>query len=172
MQITDAKNVKRFQPGAFFISLGITLFIGMVASYFTRTQIPVWYRLLLKPSFTPPNWVFPVAWTTLYILIATSAYLVWKRRFTRTDFKKTSVIYAIQLMLNFSWSIVFFGMHQIFGGLINIIILWIFIILNIIAFSKYSKTAAWLLVPYLIWVSYATILNLAILTFNPNPPVL
>nr|WP_294949065.1 TspO/MBR family protein [uncultured Mucilaginibacter sp.] len=158
--------VNKFQVIPFVISLAITLGIGIVASLFTRPQIKGWYLTLNKPAFTPPNWLFPVAWTTLYILIATAAYLVWRRRDGTSVYKTTTVIYSVQLFLNFSWSIVFFGMHQIFGGLVVIVALLVFIILNIAWFARFKKLAAWLLVPYLLWVSYATLLNISIYILN------
>jgi len=162
----NAGNNSKFQIIPFIISLVITLSIGVVASLFTRPEIPGWYGTLKKPSFTPPNWLFPVAWTTLYILIATAAYMVWKRRDSSPIYKTTVIIYIVQLTLNFSWSIVFFGMHQIAGGLIIIVALLVTIILNISWFGRFSKTAAWLLVPYLLWVSYATLLNISIVVLN------
>src|ERR1700712_474544 len=111
----------KFQPIPFIISLVITLAIGFVASVFTRPEIAGWYSSLHKPSFTPPSWAFPVAWTILYIMIAASAYLVWKQRDGSKNFRRACIIYGIQLFLNFSWSIVFFGMHQVFGGLLVIV---------------------------------------------------
>jgi benzodiazapine receptor len=161
--ITDRN---KFEPIPFTLSLLITLAIGAVASLFTRPEIKSWYITLNKPGFTPPNWLFPVAWTLLYIMIATAAYLVWKRRDNTATYKITSCVYAVQLLLNFMWSIVFFGMHQILGGLIIIISLLVFIILNINYFGRFNKIAAWLLVPYLAWVSYATLLNLNIYFLN------
>jgi benzodiazapine receptor len=161
-----SSSVNRFQLIPFVISLFITLAIGGVATLFTRPEIKGWYITLNKPGFTPPNWLFPVAWTILYILIATAAYLVWKRRDGASVYKTTAIIYSIQLLLNFLWSIVFFGMHQVFGGLIIIVLLLVFIILNIAWFGRFTKTAAWLLVPYLVWVSYATLLNIGIYILN------
>jgi benzodiazapine receptor len=156
----------KFKYLPLIISLLITLSIGGVAGFFTRPEIKTWYITLNKPDFTPPNWLFPVAWTILYILIAISAYLVWKLRDGSSTYKTAVIIYIVQLSLNFSWSIVFFGMHQIFGGLIIIVTLLVTIILNISWFNRFSKTAAWLLVPYLLWVSYAALLNICISVFN------
>jgi len=156
----------KFQPVPFIISLAITLAIGFVASIFTRPQIATWYTTLKKPSFNPPDFAFPVAWTILYIMIAIAAYLVWKKRNRGVQYKVTAIIYFIQLLLNFSWSIVFFGMHGIFGALAIITFLWISIVFNIGWFAKFSKTAAWLLVPYLLWVSFAWLLNLNIYLLN------
>jgi len=157
---------KRFQLFPFLISLAITLAIGFTASLFTRPQIAGWYALLQKPSFNPPAWLFAPVWTILYILIAIAAYMVWKRRNTTTIYHSTVGIYFIQLLLNFSWSIVFFGLHQVFGALIIIILLWASILLNIYWFHKFNKTAAWLLVPYLLWVSFAALLNVNIYLLN------
>jgi len=157
---------KGFQPIPFIISLAITLAIGFVASLVTRPQIAGWYSTLNKPSFNPPAWLFAPVWTAIYLLIAIAAYLVWKRRNLIVGYSTTATIYAIQLLLNFSWSIVFFGLHQILGALIVIVLLWISIILNIAWFGKFNKIAAWLLVPYLLWVSFATLLNLNIYLLN------
>jgi len=162
---TNYANTK-FQPAAFMLSLAITLAIGVVASTFTRPEITSWYSTLNKPPFTPPNWLFPVAWTIIYIMIATAAYMVWKLRDTSATYKTAVIIYVVQLALNFSWSIVFFGLHQILYALIIIIALLVTIILNISWFNRFSKTAAWLLIPYLLWVSYATLLNISICILN------
>ena len=150
----------------FIISLTITFTIGFVASLFTRPQIAGWYALLQKPSFNPPAGLFAPVWSTLYVLIAIDAYMVWQKRDSTPAYKTTATIYIIQLLLNFFWSIIFFGMHQILGALIIITLLWISIILNIIWFGKFSKLAAWLLVPYLLWVSFAGMLNLNIYLLN------
>ena len=157
---------KGFQPIPFIISLAITLAIVFVASLVTRPQIAGWYSTLNKPSFNPPAWLFAPVWTAIYLLIAIAAYLVWKRRNLIVGYSTTATIYAVQLLLNFSWSIVFFGLHQILGALIVIVLLWISIILNIAWFGKFNKIAAWLLVPYLLWVSFATLLNLNIYLLN------
>ncbi|MBD1393194.1 TspO/MBR family protein [Mucilaginibacter glaciei] len=156
----------KFRIIPYLISLVITLGIGGVASIFTRPEIAGWYSTLKKPGFTPPPWLFPVAWTLLYFLIATAAYLIWKRRDSSTTYKTAAYIYAVQLLLNFSWSIVFFGMHQVLAALIIIILLLVAIILNINWFGRCSKTAAWLLVPYGLWVGFAMVLNLSIYIIN------
>jgi len=157
---------QKFQFIPFAISLLITLAIGFTASLFTRPQIAGWYNTLHKASFNPPSWLFAPVWTSLYIMIAIAAYLVWKRRNNSPAFTITAVIYAVQLLLNFSWSIIFFGLHGILPALVVIILLWISIVLNIRWFSKFNKIAAWLLVPYLLWVTFATALNLSIYLLN------
>ncbi len=156
----------KFQFWPFFISLLITLAIGFVAALFTRPEIPGWYSTLNKPSFNPPSFVFAPVWTCLYIMIAIAAYLVWKKRNESQQYTRTKLIYFLQLLFNFSWSIVFFGLHQILPALIIIIGLWLLILLNINAFSKYTRIAAWLLLPYLLWVSFASVLNFSIYMLN------
>jgi len=162
----EAATSKKFQFFPFFTSLVITLAIGFVASLFTRPQIAGWYSTLNKPTFNPPPWLFAPVWTALYVMIAIAAYLVWQRRDSSKTYKMTASIYVVQLALNFSWSMVFFGLHGISPALFIILLLWVSIILNIRWFKKYSKTAAWLLVPYLLWVSFASILNLSIYLLN------
>jgi len=156
----------KFQFLPYLISILITFVIGGVASVFTRPQIKGWYITLNKPTYNPPNWAFPVAWTILYILIATAAYLVWKRRDGTVIYATARIIYFIQLLLNFSWSIVFFGMHQIFAALVIIVMLLVVIILNINWFGRFNKAAAWLLIPYFMWVGFASLLNLSIYILN------
>jgi benzodiazapine receptor len=150
----------------YIISVLITLSVGGVASFFTVSQIKGWYVHLHKPPFNPPNWLFAPVWTLLYIAIGIAAGLVWQHRAQAEQYVAARRIYLLQLVLNFSWSIVFFGMHQILGALVVIVALLVCIIANIRAFGKISKTAAWLLVPYLAWVSFATVLNLSIYLLN------
>jgi len=148
------------------ISIGITLAIGGVASFFTVPQIPTWYTFLQKPAFNPPNWLFGPVWTLLYILIGISAYLVWQKRDESLVYINAKYTYIFQLLFNFSWSIVFFGLHQIFMALTIIMALWLSILVTIFYFGKLSRTAAWLLVPYLLWVSFASLLNYYIYLLN------
>ncbi|MCJ8210063.1 tryptophan-rich sensory protein [Mucilaginibacter sp. RS28] len=161
--MSSPKNKIQILP--LVLNLLIPLAIGFVASLYTRPEIPGWYRQLHKPSFTPPSWLFAPVWTSLYILMGIAAYMVWKNR-NNPAFKKAAWVYIAQLVFNFSWSIIFFGNHEILGALTIIVTLWVLILLNIITFAKISKTAAWLLVPYLLWVSYATALNTAIYLLN------
>lgn len=151
---------------ALLVSIIITEGIAYTASLFTRPQIAGWYATLNKPSFNPPNWLFAPVWTTLYLLIAIAAWLVWQRRNDSTLYANTRNAYVIQLILNFAWSGVFFGLQQTLGGLVVIVFLWLSIAVNILLFGKFSKTAAWLMVPYLLWVSFATVLNLYIYLLN------
>jgi len=159
-------HTSKFQFGPFIVSLLITLAIAAVASLCTIPQIPTWYSQLNKPSFNPPNQLFGPVWTVLYIMIATAAYLIWKQRNDSPLYATTRTVYFIQLLLNFSWSIIFFGLHQILIALVVIVLLWISIVLTMYYFGKFSKTACWLLLPYLLWVSFATALNFSIYLLN------
>lgn len=132
---------------------------GLIGAFFTISAIPGWYKTLNKPVFSPPNFLFGPVWTTLYVLMGISFYLVWIKR-------KPSVLFLIHLFFNASWSILFFGMHNIFLAFIDILIIWLFIIILILKFFKIDKRASWLLFPYLLWVSFATILNYSIWILN------
>jgi benzodiazapine receptor len=157
---------RKFQWLPLIVSILITEGIAATASMFTISQIPVWYSTLNKPSFNPPNWLFGPVWTILYIMIAVAAYLVWQRRNHSELYKTSRFVYIIQLVLNFAWSAVFFGLHQVLGALVVIALLWVSIVACIYYFGKFSKVAAWLLVPYLLWVSFASVLNLYIYLLN------
>ncbi|MCX6807442.1 MAG: tryptophan-rich sensory protein [Patescibacteria group bacterium] len=147
------------------VSVAIPLAIGALGSIFTSSSVAThWYFELQKPIFNPPNWVFGPAWTLLYILIGISLFLVWKAKLCNK--KSALIIFSVQLLLNLFWSIIFFGLHAPFYALLEIVILWIFIVLNIIYFSKISKAAAYLLIPYVLWVSFAGVLNFYIYYLN------
>jgi benzodiazapine receptor len=139
---------------------------GIIGSLFTFSEIPGWYATLVKPSFSPPNWVFGPVWTLLYALMGISLYLIWKKGQEKIDVKLPLAIFGIQLFLNFLWSILFFGMHSPLFGLICIIFLWLSIAATILLFYKISKNAAYLLTPYILWVSFASILNASIWMLN------
>lgn len=147
------------------ISIVMCLLAGIIGSLFTSSAIPTWYATLNKPSFNPPSWLFGPVWTLLYILMGISFYLIWTAK--KSKYKSTAIkIFIIQLILNALWSIIFFGAHWIFVAFIEIILMWIFILLSIIKFHKISKTASYLLIPYILWVSFATILTFAIWVLN------
>lgn len=139
---------------------------GAIGSIFTFQSIPTWYASLAKPSFAPPNWLFGPVWITLYTLMGISLYLVWEKGFRKKENKIALYIFATQLVLNALWSVVFFGLRSTFYGLVTIVVLWIAIAATIISFYKISKKAAWLLVPYIVWVSIATVLNFYIWNIN------
>ncbi len=147
-------------------SILVPLLVGGVSSFFTIDAIKGWYTTLNKPFFTPPNWLFGPAWTTLYILMGISFYLVWSNKVKTKYTHKAYLFFAIQLILNFFWSIIFFYFQNPFAGLIEIILMLFAIIMTIFYFSKISKLAAWLLLPYVCWVGFATALNFAIWYLN------
>lgn len=137
---------------------------GVIGSVFTIPAISTWYVTINKPFFTPPNWLFSPVWVTLFFLMGISLYLVWvsKKRGRKTAIK----IFGIQLALNVIWSVLFFGLRSPLLGFMEIIILWIAILFTVIRFHKISKNAAYLLLPYIIWVTVAAALNLSILLLN------
>lgn len=141
--------------------------VGITSGLFTTSAIPGWYQTLNKPFFSPPNWVFGPVWTTLYFLMGVSAYLIWSKGLNKDKNKQAMSYFIIQLALNFSWSIVFFNLQSIALAFLIILGLLYFIYKTYQAFSKISSLAGKLLIPYLLWVSFASILNLSLLILNP-----
>jgi benzodiazapine receptor len=148
------------------ISLILCQLAGFVGSFFTTPAIPTWYVTLSKPPFTPPNWLFSPVWITLFVLMGISAFLVWEKGLSDKQVKMALSIFGIQLILNILWSAIFFGLRSPLAGLIEIVILWMVILLAIVNFFKLSKTAGFLLIPYILWVSFAAILNFFIWRLN------
>lgn len=140
-------------------------FAGVVGTVFTMPSIATWYSTLNKPWFTPPNWVFGPVWITLYTLMGIALWLVWSKGINK---KTLPALYPFkaQLILNAIWSIVFFGLQSPLYGLLTIVPLWLLIAYTILKFYKINKTAAYLLVPYLLWVTLATALNYAVFILN------
>ena len=124
-----------------------------------------WYYQIEKPSWTPPPWLFGPVWTALYVAMGVAAWLVWRRGGWKTQ-RGPLVLWLIQLFLNTIWSGLFFGLRSPALGLIEIVILWIVILLTILAFRRISQAAAWLMVPYLLWVTFATALTFAVWRLN------
>ncbi|HXH26364.1 MAG TPA: TspO/MBR family protein [Candidatus Acidoferrum sp.] len=140
--------------------------LGNIGSLATFSQITTWYALLAKPFFNPPSWIFGPVWTLLFALMGVAVYLIWRAPVQGSPLRLAYGAFALQLMLNILWSFIFFGWHQPFIALLEIIILALAIVLNIREFAKVSAPAAWLMVPYLMWVLFATILNMAIWLLN------
>jgi len=138
---------------------------GLVGSLFTAPAIPNWYAGLNKPSLRPPNWLFAPIWTTLYALMGVSLFLVWQKKKGK-EAKQALTFFFIQLVLNSLWSIIFFGLRSPQWALIEIVVLWLFILLTMIKFYRLSKPAGWLFLPYLLWVTFAVILNFNIVRLN------
>jgi len=139
---------------------------GIVGSIFTTPSITGWYAGIVKPALNPPAWVFGPVWTTLFALMGIAAFLVLKKGWERRNVRTALGIFAGQLVLNTLWSIIFFGLHSPGGAMVEIVFLWLTILATIIAFAKISKPAAWLMLPYILWVSFAMYLNFAIWTLN------
>lgn len=139
---------------------------GMVGSVFTAKSIPTWYAALQKPLFTPPNWLFAPAWITLYLLMAIAAFLVWRKGLADSQVRWALITFLVQLVLNVLWSVVFFGLQSPISGLIVIAGLWIAILFTVIRFFRVSTAAGALLLPYILWVSFATVLNVSIWLLN------
>lgn len=156
----------KFKPLAFIINIIIPLAIGATGGFFTSSSVQTWYPTLNKPSFNPPNWIFAPVWTSLYILIGISAYLVWQKRKQTAHFTRITAIYLIQLILNLMWSFIFFYAREIGMALIEIIILLIVVVINTRIFYKIDKRAGLLFIPYILWVSFATLLTYSIFSLN------
>lgn len=133
---------------------------GLIGSVFTFNSVNMWYVTLNKPFFNPPSWIFAPVWTILYLLMGVSLYLVWGTK------KVNLKWFWIQLALNSLWSLIFFGLKNPMFAFLEIILLWLAILMTIKSFWKYNKTASWLLLPYLLWVTFASILNLSIVLLN------
>jgi benzodiazapine receptor len=149
------------------ICMLIPLLTGIIAGFITRNEMvnSGWFDLLNKPSFNPPDAVFGPVWTILYLLMGISLYMIWNS--AATDHRKKALfIFGLQLFLNFCWSILFFYLHMVFGSVINILVLWICIIWMIIAFKKIKPVAGYLQLPYLAWVSFASVLDISIFIIN------
>ena len=148
------------------IAITIPLLIGGLGSIFTQESVSSWYLELNKPSFNPPNWAFPVAWTYLYITMGIASWLVWIKKPVSNLVKPALILYGIHLFFNLIWSYLFFTLRNPEFALAEIIILWGLILVMTIRFFSISKPAGYLLIPYLAWVSFATILNASIVILN------
>ncbi len=146
-------------------SIFVCFLPGIIGGFITAKNIYPWFSFLKKPFFSPPSWVFSPVWTMLYILMGVSLFLVLKAENSKDKIQGT-IFFGIQLVLNGLWSIVFFGLHNILLAFIVIIFLLLFILLSILKFFNVSKNAAYLLIPYLLWVSFASILNFSLYILN------
>lgn len=146
--------------------VGSALVVGGAGGAFTSSAIPTWYAGLAKPPLTPPNWVFPIVWTTLYVFMGVAQWLVWRRGGFRAH-PTAHLTYLLQLALNFLWSLIFFGLHEPKLALIEVVALLIAIGFTLRAFWRIDALAGWLLAPYLAWVAFATYLNIEIVILNP-----
>jgi len=171
MQPTTPSAPGRAAPGipaqaaallGFLLAVGI---VGAIGSAATLPAIPDWYAGLAKPGYTPPNWLFGPAWTALYLAMAVAAWLVWRRR-DRFPVRIPLTAWAVQLVLNALWSVLFFGLRLPGPALLEILVLWVAILVTLLGFRGVSRPAGWLMAPYLAWVSYAVALNAGIWILN------
>ena len=159
-------DIKKKDVLTLVISILICQCAGFIGSLFTRPSIPTWYANLDKPPFTPPNWIFSPVWITLFLLMGISLFLIWRRGFAERKVRVALGIFGAQLIFNILWSVLFFGLRSPLAGLIVIAVLWAAIALTILYFLKLSKTASVLLLPYIVWVSFAAVLNFFIWWLN------
>jgi tryptophan-rich sensory protein len=149
------------------VCIVVSQLAGGLGAFFTTPAIPTWYASLNKPVFNPPNWVFFPVWTTLYTLMGIAAFLVWRKGLHERRVRIALIVFAVQLILNLAWTIIFFGLYSLFGAVIAIVLLWIAIVVNIVVFWRISKAAGALLIPYILWVSFAALLNVSVWMLNP-----
>jgi tryptophan-rich sensory protein len=139
---------------------------GIIGSVFTASSVSTWYTALQKPSLNPPSWVFGPVWTTLFVLMGIAAYLIYENGFKKKNVRIALSVFAVQLVLNTLWSILFFGLQNPGLALVEIAFLWLSILSCIVLFYKINKTAAYLLIPYIVWVSFASYLNYTLWILN------
>jgi len=145
--------------------VALCLAVGALGGWTTAQSVTTWYPTLAKPSFNPPDWVFGPVWTTLYVLMAIAAWLVWRRSGLHGA-RPALVLFAVQLALNLAWSLLFFGAHRVDLALADIVVLWAALVATAIAFRRHSTMATVLMLPYLAWVSFASLLNFSIWRLN------
>jgi benzodiazapine receptor len=164
-------NTQKYLPQNTAQWLGLACAIAVcfvaagIGSLYTRPAIPVWYASLQKPAWNPPNWAFGPVWTLLYLMMAVAVWLVWRER-GFAGARLAITLFALQLLLNAFWSIIFFGWRQPAFALVEIFFLWAAIFATMLCFWQISQPAAWLMWPYLLWVTFAGFLNLAIARLN------
>jgi tryptophan-rich sensory protein len=157
--VTGSKIIK------LIVSIGVCQLAGMIGGLLTGESVRTWYTTIEKPGFTPPNWVFGPVWITLYLLMGISLFLVWTGEITPVK-KSVFILFGVQLVLNIAWSFSFFYMRSPPWGLVVIVILLIFILLTAWQFYRLRALAGYLMVPYILWVSFATVLNVYLWKLN------
>ncbi|NCO97277.1 MAG: TspO protein [Candidatus Aenigmarchaeota archaeon CG_4_10_14_0_8_um_filter_37_24] len=158
--------MKKQNPAKLVFSILVCQVAGLLGSVFTSSSIPTWYATLRKPWFNPPNWLFAPVWTLLFLMMGISLYLVLTKSFREKKVKSGLLFFGVQLALNILWSFLFFYLKNPLFGFIEILVLWVAILLTILKFWKIDRKAAYLLLPYIFWVSFATVLNLSIYVLN------
>lgn len=149
------------------IAVAASQMAGVIGAVFTSSSVRTWYVDLSKPSFTPPGWIFGPVWTTLYTLMGIAAWLVWRAGLPRLAARLALGLFVGQFALNAFWSLIFFGLRQPLYAFVEIIFLWAAIVATTVLFFRISTLAGLLMIPYILWVSFAAVLNLAIARLNP-----
>ena len=149
-----------------FVSLVVCQMAGIIGSIFTTPAIPVWYASLQKPSFAPPNWLFAPVWTFLFLLMGITLYLIWQA-YPKKEAKSALLFFLIQLGLNILWSVIFFGLKSPMIAFIEIVVLWLAILVAMIKSFRVSQVAGYLIMPYILWVNFAAVLNFFLWRLNP-----
>lgn len=149
------------------LTVGVSELAGVIGAFFTAPSVKTWYVMLVKPALNPPAWVFGQVWTALYFLMGVALFLVWREGLSRKDVKIALALFVVQLALNVWWPIIFFGKYNPSAAFVEIIFLWCAIFATIIFFRRISRAAGLLLVPYILWVSFAAYLNYAVWMLNP-----
>jgi benzodiazapine receptor len=164
--MTVMDNTKKSNIIKLIISIVLPQVAGGIGSLFTMTSVTTWYVGLNKASFNPPGWIFGPVWTALYLMMGIAVFLIWREGLQRQDIRRAVALFGIQLALNLLWSFMFFYLKMPFAAFVEIILLWISILITILAFIRISKWAGILLIPYLLWVSFASILNFYLWRLN------
>ena len=160
--------IKKQKITPYIICILICLIIAKFAGYATQSSLKTWHLSIIKPSFTPPDWLFAPVWISLYIMMGFAWGHLNRIIINKTLRKKYNILFGVQLIFNMLWSFIYFGAHGIGFALIDIILLWIVLVFTIYQFFFISKLAGWLLVPYLLWTTYAGILNAVIWYLNKD----
>lgn len=155
----------KIKKGTLFICVAIPLAVGGLSGYISRSGTTI-FAMLEKPPLSPPGWLFPIVWTILYILMGIASYLIVTSEADAKAVARAMTVYGAQLTVNFFWSILFFNLSLYLSSLVWLVILWILILITILLFGKISKMAAYLLVPYLVWVTFAGYLNAGVWLLN------
>lgn len=156
----------KFSLPKLLVSIAICELAGIIGSVFTLSAIPTWYAALVKPSFSPPNYIFGPVWTTLYALMGIAVYLIWQKGLQKKIVRNALIIFSVHLILNILWSIIFFGLKNIGLALVEIILLWTTLIIVIYKFRRIDPRTTVLLLSYLAWSTFAVYLNYSVWTLN------
>ncbi len=162
---TISHKKTKFQAGIFFTSLLLCIAASGIGYLLTKDPVKFWYPSLVKPALNPPNWIFGPVWTLLYTLMAIAWYKIRIKPLT-TDIKVANTFFVLQLIVNVLWSYMFFARESPALGLLTIAIMWVLILITTLLFFRQSRAAGWLMIPYLLWVSFASYLNFNIWLLN------